>query len=313
MALSIGFSFILYRISSNELNRELRLPGQHEVWQPDDIFNFDQFRDLRISTGRANLQQGLIIFNIGALVLGSLASYVLAKRTLKPIEEAMESQSRFTADASHELRTPLTAMQTEIEVALRNKKIDKNEAIALLQSNLEEVAKLKDLSDGLLRLARQEELKLQPIAVRKVIDTAIDQVDALAKARNIKITNQASSVRVISESQSLKDALVILLDNAIKYSNFGQSIEITTKRTDGHVLIAVQDYGVGIGASDLPHIFERFYRADQSRSKNQVDGHGLGLAIVKQIINSQNGNVSVTSQPNKGSIFTINLAAAHKK
>lgn len=309
MALSIVFSFLLYRISTYEFDKELSRPGQHEVWQPVNIFDFDQFREIRISTSRTNLQQRLVVFNLGALVLGSLASYALARRTLKPIEQAMDAQNRFTADASHELRTPLTAMQSEIEVALRNKNLDKTEAKELLKSNLEEVAKLKNLSDSLLRLARRDEPHLKPIAVKATIDEAIKQVASLASVRNIKLVNQSAAFKVLGDQKSLKDTLVTLLDNAIKYSQPKQTVIINGIRTDGHGLISVEDKGLGINASDLPHIFERFYRADQSRSKNQVDGHGLGLSIAKQNIESIKGELNVASKLGEGSVFTIKLPA----
>src|SRR3989344_196465 len=143
MALSIGFSVALYHISSNELARSAQLPVDlySVVFGPDNTTDINNLRLDQLEKDRSRLKLNLLLFNITVLVIGGGVSYILARRTLVPIEEALEMQKRFTGDASHELRTPLTALQTEIEVALRSHSLTKAETVDILKSNLEEVTK----------------------------------------------------------------------------------------------------------------------------------------------------------------------------
>lgn len=314
MVISLCFSVVLYHISASQLQRSLRReylsyrPFFYNELTPSDSPPPMRVQD-ELDTGTARLEIQLLYFNVVILVLASVASYWLAKRTLRPIEESLEAQSRFTADASHELRTPLAAMQSEIEVALRDHKLTALEAKQLLASNLEEVAKLKALSDGLLRLAREEGngLTLESVSLAAVVGEAIGRVAKAAKARSIVIENQATTLCVPADRQSLTDLAVILLDNAIKYSPPHSSIEISTKQSARVAQLKVTDHGLGIKASDLPHIFDRFYRADPSRAKDRVEGYGLGLSIARKIAEVHHGTIEVSSNPGRGSVFTVKL------
>jgi len=309
MTLSIGFSFWLYHVSSMELDHDLRRPVIEQL-TPGGYLNFDEFRTNRLSENQQHLQQNFILLNIGTLILGSLASYALAKRTLKPIKETMEVQSRFTADASHELRTPLTAMETEIEVALRDKKLSKDEAQALLRSNLEEVIKLKALSDSLLKLARQDSsdgTDFKAVSLKKVSQEAIDQLTTLAKSKKITIKPALNDLQTNGDNETLRELAIVLLDNAIKYSAANTTVTISTKALGQYAQLIIQDEGFGIKAADLPHIFERFYRTDPSRAKDAPGGHGLGLSIAKKIVELHGGSIAVKSTYGKGTSFTVSL------
>ena len=315
MVISISFSAALYHLSADQLSESLhhqylryrpffysRLltpPGQPVPMHLQD----------ELDSGTGHLEIELVYFNLVILLLASSASYLLAKRTLRPIEDALEAQSRFTADASHELRTPLTAMQTEIEVALRDPKLTEAQAKKLLASNLEEVAKLRALSDGLLRLAREDGngLVAIPVSLVNVADLAVDRVKRAAHAGRITIDNGATAVTALGDEQSLTDLVVILLDNAIKYSSPESTVQISTKHHGQQAILAVTDHGAGIAAAELPHIFERFYRADPSRSKDQVEGYGLGLSIARKIAQLHHGTIEVSSTAGKGSTFTVKL------
>jgi signal transduction histidine kinase len=319
MALSIGCSFAIYYESSNDLARG----AQHQVGLyndflrpnnlgPDTFPSFQQMRDDQLSKDRASLRTHLIEFNAAVLVLGGLASYALARRTLHPIEEALESQTRFTGDASHELRTPLTAMQTEIEVALRDKNLSSSDARSLLKSNLEEVGKLRALSDGLLRLARRNGVPDDNATaeLEKIVAQAIDRHQKSASSRKIVINNKATKLILKGDPDSLTELVAILIDNAIKYSPRGTEVTITSRRHVKTVLISITDQGEGISVEDLPRVFERFYRTDTSRSKNKAEGYGLGLAIAQQIAESHHGFIDVKSAIGKGSTFTAHLPLA---
>ena len=314
MLLSIGFSLSLYHVSSNDLGRNAaRQVGFFDNYlAPGDFNDFAQLRQQQLSEDRTHLKNNLLLFNFVVLVLGGGASYALARRTLRPIEESHESQKRFAGDASHELRTPLAAMQTEIEVALRDPKLTKQVAMGLLESNLEEVAKLKALSEGLLQLSSTEGVEDldQAVSLKDVATAAVERVDKIAAAKKIKLSSNLKEVTVRGNHQHLVDTVAILLDNAIKYSPAGSRVSITTAARDKHGVITVSDRGQGIAENDLPHIFERFYRTDDSRNKAGADGYGLGLAIAKKIIDLHDGAIDVQSAPGKGSTFSIRLPQA---
>lgn len=308
MGLSLGFSFFLYHVSNNELNRGFREPTMVD-YGFNAPANYELFRIDRISEAKDNLKVNFVIFNLVILLLGGFTSYFLAKRTLDPIEEAMESQSRFAADASHELRTPLTAMQTEIEVALRQKELSPKAAKTLLQSNLEEVVKLRGLSEALLRLAHQKDqpLSLKQVPADQLATDAINSVFAIAKAKRISINNQVKPTGIWVDAPAITETLVILLDNAIKFSPQKSSVTLTSKSTPKEFVISVKDEGVGIKPVDQPHVFDRFFRSDSSRHKSGDDGYGLGLSIAKQLVELHGGEISVQSIPKKGSTFAVSL------
>jgi signal transduction histidine kinase len=225
---------------------------------------------------------------------------------MRPIEESVDAQNRFTADASHELRTPLAAMKAEIEVGLRDKKLTKDEAVELLQSNLEEIDRLGNLADGLLTLSQTSGLlDLTPIALEEVGGKVAKRLRPLADAKKITIERDLSPVKVLADEAAVDKIIGILLDNAIKYSDPKTTIQVKTYQRDGQGCVEVRDHGIGIKASELPHIFDRFYRADSSRSKTHVAGHGLGLSIARRLAENMSGEITATSVPDKGSIFSV--------
>jgi signal transduction histidine kinase len=314
MLLSIGTSLALYHVSSGDLSRNThrQVGFFNNYLAPGDFDTFTQLRQTQLDQDLGHLRGNLLIFNLGVLIIGGAASYALARRTLRPIEESLESQKRFAGDASHELRTPLTAMQTEIEVALRNRGITKDEAVGLLQSNLEEVAKLKALSEGLLQLSSTDGIEDldQAVSLKDVTNQAIERLDKVALGRKIKINSTVKEIAVRGNHQHLVDLFAILLDNALKYSPRGSQVKISSSAKDKTAIVSVIDEGEGIAPADLPNIFERFYRADSSRSKLQTNGYGLGLAIAKKITDLHGGSIEVKSAPQKGSTFSVHLPRA---
>lgn len=319
MIISIGFSVTLFHISSDEINRGLmRQNGvlRNFPLSRDDqsLSGLDQIMIDQIEESSTHLRDNLVYFNLLILVLSSVASFFLAKRTMQPIEKAMEAQNRFTADASHELRTPLTAMRSEIEVSLRDKKLALPQTKKLLRSNLEEIAKLETLSASLLKLAKsQNETRqsLSEVSLEDIVIESYEKVMVLADKKQIEFETKLLDLKVRGDKQSLIDLFVILLDNAIKYSPEKSKIIITMDKERQRALhplwvtVKIKDHGIGIKALDLPLIFNRFYRADTSRSKEKIDGYGLGLSIAKQIIELHSGRIEVTSRPGKGSEFTV--------
>lgn len=316
MLISLVFSMTLYSVATGELRRGLnretqRIYRQFPVFQnnpglppPDSDFDSGAHRILLRLAG----------FNAVVFVGAGFASYWLARRTLQPIEEAHEQQKRFTADVSHELRTPLTALRMESEVALLNKQSTKDELRATLSSNLEEVGKIEALINNLLRLTRLETDELQqafkPLSNQTIVSKALEQVRTAADARKIQLEQQVTPATMSGDEASLVQLLVILLDNAIKYSPPGSSVDVTSRRRNGHVLVDIQDHGPGIGPQALEHVFDRFYRGDNSRTKANTDGYGLGLSIAKMIADVHGGTITLASRVGHGTLATLSLDAA---
>lgn len=312
MMISITFSVAVYKVSVNSLEngfqRQSRMleddfGRRHILINPQ----LDRLRLEQIEETKSDIVINLTIINILIFVLGGLGSYFLAQRNLRPIEEALEAQTRFTADASHELRTPLTAMMTEIEVALRDKKLNLADAKRLLESNLEEIEKLRSLSEGLLTLSRHqngEKIDFKDVSLTDVAQEAVKKLEPIISNSKsvVKVTGDASMIK--GDRESLVSLLMIFIENSIKYSDGPAKVEILVSEGKKGNQIKISDKGIGIKASDLTHIFERFYRADTSRSKD-VSGYGLGLSIASQIIDMHNATVSSKSEPGKGTTFVI--------
>ncbi|EKD62427.1 MAG: histidine kinase [uncultured bacterium] len=312
--ISISFSAIIYRVVTDELERgfmvaEYRIRGMPIPGQRVRLLLEDELADTkRLLAARLAVVNGCI------LAFSGLASYLLAGKSLQPIKVAMDEQKRFVADASHELKTPLTAIKTEIEVALRDKKFTLVQAKELLRSNLQETDKMKDLANYLLSLSRYEsngkDIVKERLDLKDVVDEAVDKNQVLAKKSSIKLVSDSESVIVNGNYQSLVELALILITNALKYSSRNKRVNVSVKKTGGSALFEVKDEGIGIAKADLPHIFDRFYRADSSRSKEVVDGYGLGLSIAKSIVQIHEGRIVVTSKPNKGSTFSVLLPLA---
>lgn len=311
MIICIGFSAIIYGLTSVELDR--RLPSDPNVSynrQPSaDVL--EDIRAQRASESRSRLAANLIVLNAFALTLGGFGSYFLARRTLRPIQETSRAQGRFISDASHELRTPLAVMQSEIEVALRGKP-SRAELEELATSNLEEVNRLRELSDRLLQLNGGGAIPLSNIVVEDAVVEAVNPHFKRADEHSIEIINETDASQAYANLASLKDVLSILIDNAIKYSPDGTTITIASATKGRNVYVDVRDEGRGIAEQDVPHIFDRFYRADPSRTNQDVTGRGLGLSIAKQIVDGMHGELLVNSRIGKGTTFTVKLDAAKK-
>lgn len=320
MLMSIGFSLVFYNTSAGQLGRQIppssvfnspssTFPGASPIADRAEI---EAFLQQRIAEGRDALRIRLIGLNVLALIGGGALSYMLARRTLKPIEEAMEAQSQFIGDASHELKTPLTAIKTSNEVAMRKPKLNLAEAKGVIKQNTEDVSKLQALTDGLLRLVNNKDSdhSIKPVTLQEATTEAMNQVVQLAQNKDISVNDEVPNIKVLANQQSLAQSITILLDNAIKYSEPKTVITIGGSSNAKSAYLTVNDQGIGIRATDLPHIFKRFYRADRSRNKQQYDGYGLGLSIADKLVKQQHGDITVDSSLGHGSTFTIKLPLA---
>lgn len=251
------------------------------------------------------------VVNVGVIGTVGFASYFLAGKTLKPIEAMLAAQRRFVTDASHELKTPLTALRTNTEVNLRDKQLSLVQAKQTLEQSLVQMDQLQQLLDHLLQLSlldsRTNRQALAFVSWQLVQDQAVAQVKALADQKKIQLTAHTLEAQIKGNQIQLTELLVILLDNAIKYSSPKTEVTVQSKVTKTHLICQVIDRGVGIAEADLPKIFERFYQADMSRTKTLASGYGLGLAIAQSIAQCHSGKLTVESKVGQGATFTLSL------
>lgn len=244
------------------------------------------------------------------LIAGGLG-YFLAGKTLKPIQDMLSEQNQFITDASHELRTPLTAIKCAIEVHLRDKKLTIPKAQKLLAENIRDVNRLQKLSDQLLELAQYEKPNgngsMSAVSIKDSIQKAVQRIEPLAKAKSISLQTHLTDGIVNGHMQEITDLIVILIDNAIKYSAQKSKITITSEKQTHHISFTVRDHGIGIKKNDIGHIFDRFFRADTTRQKTHTSGYGLGLSIAQKIVWRHNGTLLCESVFGKGSAFIVTL------
>ncbi len=308
MVVSIAFSGIIYQSVGYIFTHRLEMI-QDRMRRMNPRQELSLIEDVRQAKSR--VLATLIYINGGILVFAASGGYWLARQTLKPIKKAMEDQKRFVADASHELRTPLTVLRTSIEVGLRDKKLTSKNAKKIISDNLESVDEMQSLVDHLLNLAKYQQnghqLNFEKISLPKVINQAVKKIKPIADNKKIKIKLDLDDLEIKADEQSLEKMAVVFLDNAVKYTDRNGKINIEVKKNKNKAIIKISDNGRGIPKKNLPYIFDRFYRVDDSRCKNDVCGYGLGLSVAKKIIDLHHGSVLVDSTVGEGTIFTIKL------
>lgn len=233
-------------------------------------------------------------------------------RMIQRIQDAVENNRRFVADASHELKTPLAVMRGELEMLLRNDSLSPA-ARETLASNLEEVERLSRIVQGLTALSRLDagEANAESVVfdLSRLAVTTADQMSLLAEDKGVKIRSDAKPVSIAGDPARIKQVIVNLLDNAIKHSPAGGAIDLRVADEGGHALLQISDEGSGIPAEALPKIFERFYRVDKARSRDE-GGAGLGLAIAKSICQAHGAEISAESPRRGGAVFKVRFSPA---
>jgi len=257
--------------------------------------------------GSHNLGQRLPVANTGD-ELERLS--IILNHMIQRLEQAFQHSRRFMADASHELRTPLTVLRGELETFVQEPNLAP-EMRERLGSALEEVVRLVNIVEGLFAISRLDAGEAQAELVKfdlgKLASSTTDQMSLLGEDKNIKITCAAANdVWVEGDRARMKQVVVNLLDNAIKYTPQGGAVGLNVRTHDGKALLEVTDNGMGIPAESLPRVFERFYRVDEARSR-ELGGAGLGLSIVRSICAAHHGRVEAASTPGHGSTFRVEL------
>lgn len=256
-----------------------------------------------------NLLHILLFSDVIIMIITLFVAYISSKRTLRPLEEAYKKQSRFVADAAHELRTPLSVMKAGGEVILRNER-SKDEYKKYINESLEEVSRLTTLSNDLLFLASNNKKKVRlnsKVNFGELCKKQIEIMRVYADIKNIKILDTIQDNLIVEgEEEDLKRLIINLLKNAVDYNKQDGQIIISLKKRSNKIVMSIEDTGIGIKKEDLSQIFERFYKADNSRTQNS-SSTGLGLSIVEGIIKEHNGQIEVNSQINKGTTFIVTL------
>jgi signal transduction histidine kinase len=226
-------------------------------------------------------------------------------QTLERLEALFTSQQRFLADVSHELRTPLTVIKGNVDLMRRMKEVDPES----LASMYEEVGRLTRLVGGLLLLAQAESGKLALSLGRVELDVLLMEVfqemHVLAGSRVHMSIREIDQLEVQADRDRIKQVLLNLVGNAIQYSPPGGDVMLSLAKVGNQARVIVRDTGPGIPAEDLPHIFERFYRAEKSRTRSKAGGFGLGLSIAQWIVENHGGRIEVETKEGKGTAFTI--------
>jgi len=229
------------------------------------------------------------------------------------LERSFAALRRFTADASHELKTPLTVVRAGVERAI-TRPDTAPETLAALEETLQEVNRMTELLDSLLTLARADEgraeLHREPVDLRQILEEAGETGELLAEHAGVGIDIRlpAEPVVVSVDRSRVRQLALNLIENAVKYTPRGGQVSVELGSSNGRAVFTVADTGIGIAPGDLPHVFDRFWRADSARTRtSERAGTGLGLAICKWIAEAHGGTIEVQSRPGRGTTFTVGL------
>jgi signal transduction histidine kinase len=254
-------------------------------------------------------------FGAGALVavvLVAAGGYVLVRQSTAPVEAAMEHMRRFMADAAHELRTPVTVLRTRAEVALQQRR-GPDDYERTLQSISREAERLAALVGDLLLLARADAgerlLRRERLFLDDVALDAAGAARVMAEPRGVTLEmTDMSEAPIEGDRQLVRQLLMIVLDNAVKFTPSGGRVRLGVATANGHSVATIEDTGCGIPREQLPHVFERFFRGDPARGR--AEGSGLGLAIARWIADAHHAQITLDSDVGRGTAVTIRFPAA---
>jgi signal transduction histidine kinase len=250
------------------------------------------------------LLRNMLLGAAACVAVAAVGGWFLAGKSLAPVAAAFERQQTFVADASHELRTPLAVIRANAEF-LQQEQPDSEEAAEILA----ETDRLASLVDALLALARGQagSAAEQAVDLGELVTSSAHAMLPLAGERKVSLAvDAAPGVEVRGSPDQLRQLVLILVDNALRYTPEGGRVSVDARRVDGSAVVAVSDTGIGIDPDALEHVFEGFYRADDARTR-AFGGSGLGLSIAEQLATGHGGRISADSTPGHGSTFTVTL------
>lgn len=274
------------------------------------LFMYMGFGDNRV---RHHILPSVLVTLIGAF----FASLIISKAAVAPIQKAWQKQLDFTAAASHELRTPVAIIQSSLEIIMENQDETVASQEEWLQNIYVENKRMTGLINDLLLLSRadsnQQLLEIEDFELGELLDETVSVFLPIAAEKQIDISAEhACLLPMQADRKKIRQLITILVNNAIQYTNPGGKVHILADRKAKHIVLSVEDNGIGIASEDQKRIFERFYRADKARKCND-GGSGLGLAIAKWIVEAHKGEISVVSELGKGTGFTVKFAADGKE
>ena len=288
------------------------LPGENlsYLFHAENERQFFAFADNRLvfSSLRDQLLTSLLIF-ILSLSGFYLISRLLAKLSLRPVEQAWEQQRQFVADASHELKTPITVILANTDIIRSHPDASVREQAKWVDYIQDEAIRMKSLVDDLLFLAKSDAArfptKTTPVQLDQVVIGSLLPFESVAFESKVTLTEEiAPNITIQGDEAQLRRLVIILLDNAVKYAGEQGVVTVRLERVQDRPRLQVHNTGPAIPPEHLPHLFERFYRSDAARDRSQ-GGYGLGLAIAKSIAESHGGRISVASTPADGTAFTV--------
>lgn len=247
-----------------------------------------------------------------ALIVAAAIGYNISGKVMAPMEAAYERQRQFAADASHELRTPLSVVMASADVLAHDPSIQSPFLQQVIGDLKDEVKKMSKLVSDLLTVARSEnsseKLKLGEFDFSADLQQVVRNMQLMAEKKQISLTGEiAEHIRYYGDEQKIKQLMLIFVDNAIKYTPNGGSVQVRALAAKGKMVsFSVTDTGIGVAKEDYRKIFGRFYRVDKARSR-AMGGNGLGLAIAKDIVEAHHGQIYIESELGKGTTFTIEL------
>jgi two-component system, OmpR family, sensor histidine kinase CiaH len=298
----LTFSFLVYGLFLFGTEHEFleQEDARTETWEQRETEAFREIQD--------DLFDVLLFLDLVFLLVSIVVSYLLAQRTLAPLSASYQRQKRFVADAAHELRTPLSVIKAGSELLLQHER-DSGQYKKFIGESLEEVNRLITLSNDLLFLAQSNESKRglpTEFSLSEVCTQQVSLILPYAQKKNIAInTDIVQSVLMSGRMGDMARLVLNLLKNAIDYNTEGGSVTLSLTKNASEAVLIVRDTGIGIDAKDLTHIFDRFYKADSSRTQSEEMGSGLGLSMVYEILLDHQGTVTVESKRSEGTTFTL--------
>lgn len=296
MCILLGYNTITYLDLRHDLAE-----AEYDVKTGIELSDFPGHAESLPSLVKKIVVEDIVILSIAAWI-----SYLFAGYTLRPVQRSLILQKKFSENASHELRTPLAVMRSDAEVLLRNHNPSKEDVTFTLKSIVEEIDRMTVMTNDLLLLARSEHQVVAPqksINIEEIISSIVLKMSSLARTVGVSIMliPQKSSFIINGDIAALERVFINILQNAITHTPKDGSITVSLKEDNGYVLICIQDTGKGISSKDIPHVFERFYKGENS------GGTGLGLPIVKEIIHSHGGMVSLRSNVGVGTEVIVKI------
>lgn len=300
-SVTLGRSIGSVRVMTRPVERDGQIVGAVQA-----MISLEQ-HDAELATVRMTSLAGA---GLGVLVAVP-AGFFLARRAMRPINAAFEQQRTFVADASHELRTPLTLIRANTELVRQTPAATVAAVEPELESILAEVDRTDRLVDDLLTLARVDAGRLslarEPLDLAELVAEAAGTMRPLAQAGGVALKSEGGAgCRVVADRERIGQVVRILLDNAIKHTPGGGTVEVAVRCTGRQATVTVRDTGPGIAADEVPRVFDRFYRIDKARSRS-AGGTGLGLPIAQALVKAHGGQIELTSVVGEGTTVTFSL------